>query len=91
MHVLSQVDVLVVLEVYAAGEAHIAGADSRALCRSVRNLGKIDPVYVSDNEKLSEVMEHLLQDGDLILAQGAGNVSKLSRQLVERWNENRIS
>lgn len=91
VHVLSQVDVLVVLEVYAAGEAHIAGADSRALCRSVRNLGKIDPVYVSDNEKLSEVMEHLLQDGDLILAQGAGNVSKLSRQLVERWNENRIS
>ena len=85
VQVLSQVDVLIMLDVYAAGEAAIAGADSRALCRSIRNLGKIDPIFVADHAQLAEIMDQVLQDGDLILAQGAGNVSKLSRQLVELW------
>ena len=85
VQVLSQVDVLIMLDVYAAGEAPITGADSRALCRSIRNLGKIDPIFVADHAQLAEIMDQVLQDGDLILAQGAGNVSKLSRQLVELW------
>lgn len=85
VQVLSQVDVLIMLDVYAAGEAAITGADSRALCRSIRNLGKIDPIFVADHAQLAEIMDQVLQDGDLILAQGAGNVSKLSRQLVELW------
>ena len=84
VQVLSQVDALIMLDVYPAGEAPIVGADSKALCRSIRNLGKVDPVLVSDTAQLGEVLDHLIQDGDLILAQGAGSVSKLSRQLVER-------
>ena len=48
MQVLSQVDALIMLDVYAAGEAPIVGADSKALCRSIRNLGKVDPILVSD-------------------------------------------
>lgn len=87
VQVLSQVDVLILLDVYAAGEAPIAGADSRALARSIRNLGKVDPIFVSDHAQLSEIMDQVLQDGDLILAQGAGNVSKLSRHLVELWTQ----
>lgn len=85
VQVLSQVDVLIMLDVYAAGEAPITGADSRALCRSIRNLGKIDPIFVADHAQLPEIMDQVIQDGDLILAQGAGNVSKLSRSLVELW------
>lgn len=85
VQVLSQVDVLIMLDVYAAGEAPIMGADSRSLCRSIRNLGKIDPIFVSDHAQLPDIMDQILQDGDLILAQGAGNVSKLSRELVELW------
>ncbi|HBO38381.1 MAG TPA: UDP-N-acetylmuramate--L-alanine ligase, partial [Pasteurellaceae bacterium] len=87
VRVLSQVDVLIMLDVYTAGEAPIAGADSRSLCRSIRNLGKIDPIFVSDHAQLPEIMDQVLQDGDLILAQGAGNVSKLSRHLVELWTQ----
>ena len=87
VQVLSQVDALIMLDVYPAGEAPIVGADSKALCRSIRNLGKVDPVLVSDTAQLGEVLDHLIQDGDLILAQGAGSVSKLSRQLVERWTK----
>lgn len=85
VQVLSQVDTLILLDVYAAGEAPIQGADSRALARSIRNLGKVDPIFVADHAQLPEIMDQVLQDGDLILAQGAGNVSKLSRRLVELW------
>lgn len=88
VQVLSQVDVLLMLDVYAAGEAPIAGADSRSLCRSIRNLGKVDPIFLAEQENLAQILDQVIQDGDLILAQGAGNVSKLSRQLAERWTEN---
>ncbi|KAE9535475.1 UDP-N-acetylmuramate--L-alanine ligase [Ursidibacter arcticus] len=87
VQVLSQVDALVMLDVYAAGEAPIVGADSKALCRSIRNLGKVDPILVSDTSQLGEVIDQIIQDGDLILAQGAGNVSKLSRDLAESWRQ----
>lgn len=87
VQVLSQVDVLIMLEVYAAGEAAIAGADSRSLCRSIRNLGKVDPILVTDHTQLPEIMDQVLQDGDLILAQGAGNVSRLSRNLADLWTQ----
>ena len=85
VQVLSQVDVLILLDVYAAGEAPIQGADGRSLARSIRNLGKVDPIFVADHAQLPDIMDQVLQDGDLILAQGAGNVSKLSRNLVELW------
>ncbi|MFQ1046712.1 UDP-N-acetylmuramate--L-alanine ligase [Avibacterium paragallinarum] len=88
VQVLSQVDVLIMLDVYAAGEAPIAGADSRSLCRSIRNLGKVDPIFLAEQENLAQILDQVIQDGDLILAQGAGNVSKLSRQLAVRWTEN---
>ncbi|AWX14523.1 UDP-N-acetylmuramate--L-alanine ligase [Mergibacter septicus] len=87
VQVLSQVDVLIMLDVYSAGETPIAGADSRSLCRSIRHLGKVDPFFLSDPNQLPEIMDQVLQDGDLVLAQGAGNVSKLSRQLVELWSK----
>lgn len=87
VQVLSQVDVLIVLDVYAAGEAPIVGADSKSLCRSIRNLGKVDPILLSDCRQLGEVLDQIIHDGDLILAQGAGNVSKLSRELAESWKQ----
>lgn len=85
VHTLSQVDVLIMLEVYAASETPIAGADSRSLCRSIRNLGKIDPIFVADKNQLAELLPQILQEGDLVLAQGAGDISKLARQLTTEW------
>ncbi|AKO45252.1 UDP-N-acetylmuramate--L-alanine ligase [[Haemophilus] ducreyi] len=85
VNVLSKVDVLIMLDVYAAGETAIVKADSKALCRSIRNLGKVDPILVSDTSQLGEVLDQIIQDNDLILAQGAGNISKLTRKLAEDW------
>ncbi|WP_366881591.1 UDP-N-acetylmuramate--L-alanine ligase [Gilliamella sp.] len=81
--VLSQVDALVMLDIYSAGEQPIAGADSRSLCRSIRNRGKVDPIYVSDLDLLSEIMQEVLQSGDLLITQGAGSVGRIARQLVK--------
>lgn len=85
VQVLSKVDALILLDVYAAGESPIVGADSKALARSIRNLGKVDPILVSDTDQLGGVLDQIIQDGDLILAQGAGSVSRISRGLAESW------
>ncbi len=72
--VLSTVDVLVVLEVYAAGEDAIAGADGRGIARAVRSRGGVEPVFVATLEELAPVLKDLLRDGDLLLTMGAGDV-----------------
>ncbi|MDF0535548.1 UDP-N-acetylmuramate--L-alanine ligase [Shewanella yunxiaonensis] len=80
--VLSQVDCLLMLEVYPAGEAPIAGVDSRALCRSIRLRGQVDPIYVASPEQLAEILQSVVKDGDLLLTQGAGNIGAVSRELA---------
>jgi UDP-N-acetylmuramate--alanine ligase len=80
--VLSQVDCLLLLDVYAAGEAAIPGADGRALCRSIRLRGQIDPIFVASPDQLAAVLPDVLQQGDLFLTQGAGNIGALSKELA---------
>ncbi|MCG6312562.1 UDP-N-acetylmuramate--L-alanine ligase, partial [Vibrio vulnificus] len=66
-NVLEQVDVLLMLDVYSAGEKPIAGADGRSLCRTIRSRGKLDPIFVPDSKTLPSVLANVLQDGDLVL------------------------
>ena len=86
--VLSSADVLVVLEVYAAGEAPIAGADGRSIARAVRSRGAVEPVFVESLAELQPVLEGLVADGDLVLMMGAGDIgafaAELSDQLVRQ-------
>lgn len=81
--VLAECDVLMLTEVYAAGEEVIAGADSRALCAAIRARGKVNPIFVEDVEKLSEDLWSVLQDGDLVLTLGAGSIGRVASQLKE--------
>ncbi|MCH8538810.1 MAG: UDP-N-acetylmuramate--L-alanine ligase, partial [Alkalimonas sp.] len=81
--VLSAVDQLLLLDVYAAGEAPIAGADSKSLCRSIRARGQVDPIYVAPPQELGAVLADVLQDGDVLLTQGAGNIGALAKALAE--------
>ncbi|EKO3905572.1 UDP-N-acetylmuramate--L-alanine ligase [Vibrio fluvialis] len=81
-NVLEQVDVLLMLDVYSAGEKPIAGADGRSLCRTIRSRGKLDPIFVPDSKTLPSVLANVLQDGDLVLTQGAGDVGKVARELA---------
>ncbi|WP_428239723.1 UDP-N-acetylmuramate--L-alanine ligase [Gynuella sp.] len=81
--VLSKVDVLLLMEVYPAGEEPINGADGRSLCRSIRQRGRIDPIFVEDKKLLPGILKDILQDGDLLLTQGAGNIGLISVELSE--------
>ncbi len=83
VHVLSSVDQLLLLDVYSAGEKPIAGADSRSLARSIRNLGRIDPIFVDGQEALVELLSSQLVAGDVLLTQGAGTVGGIAQELVQ--------
>jgi UDP-N-acetylmuramate--alanine ligase len=80
--VLSDADVLLLMEVYSAGEAPIAGADSRSLCRSIRARGRLDPIFIEHKAELPDVLANVLRDGDLLLAQGAGDIGGIAKQLA---------
>lgn len=81
--VLSRCEVLVLVDVYPAGEALIPGADSRSLARSIRQRGFVDPVVVDAVDEVPGVLARLLRDGDLVLTQGAGNIARLASALSE--------
>ena len=81
--VLSHVDALVLLEVYAAGEIPIAGADGRSLSRAIRARGQVEPVFVDDINDLSGVLLGVLHDGDILLTLGAGSIGAAATQLAE--------
>lgn len=81
--VLSQVDCLLMLEVYSAGEDVIPGADSRSLCSSIRKRGKVDPVYIADISEIPELLKEIIVEGDVLITQGAGNIGRISNRLIE--------
>lgn len=84
VEVLSQVDVLILLDVYAAGEQPIPGADGRHLSRSIRNRGQIDPIFIEGVDGVPALVKDLVQAGDIIITQGAGNVGGLASTLSKR-------
>jgi UDP-N-acetylmuramate--alanine ligase len=79
--VLSTVDVLLLLEVYAAGEAPVAGADGRSLSRSIRQRGPLDPIFVTAIEEVPAILAGQLQNEDVVLTQGAGDIASLTQLL----------
>lgn len=82
VRVLSDVDGLLLMEVYAAGEAPVPGADGRALCRSIRQRGKVEPLFVEKNEEIEHLLASTLQDGDLLITQGAGDIGGVASRLA---------
>ncbi len=82
--VLSEPDVLILSEVFAAGEAPIAGADGRALSRAVRARGRVDPIFIEDVGELPEVLRGVVREGDIVLTMGAGSIGQVAAELGER-------
>ncbi|MDM3871755.1 UDP-N-acetylmuramate--L-alanine ligase [Porticoccus sp. W117] len=84
VQILSSSDALVLTEVYGAGEEPIPGADSRSLCRSIRQRGLVDPIFAESIEAVPDIVRDIVQPGDIVITQGAGSVSKLVKLLTER-------
>ncbi len=82
--VLSTVDVLIMLEVYSAGETLIAGADSKSLCRAIRIRGQVEPVFAESNDALFDILPGLFADDDVLLVMGAGDIGTTVRELETR-------
>ena len=82
-NVLAEADVLLLAEVYPAGEAPITGADGRALARAVRARGKVDPVLVEHPREFRDSLPSLLHDGDLLLLLGAGDIGATALELAQ--------
>jgi UDP-N-acetylmuramate--alanine ligase len=69
------------LEVYPAGETVIAGADSKSLCRAIRLRGQVEPVFAESEQALYDILPGLLNDNDVLLTLGAGDIGSMARQL----------
>jgi UDP-N-acetylmuramate--alanine ligase len=84
VEVLSTVDVLILLDIYTAGEAEIAAANGRALSRAIRMRAQVDPVFVKHREELAEILAGIVQVDDVVLTMGAGNVGQIAAELPEQ-------
>jgi UDP-N-acetylmuramate--alanine ligase len=79
--VLSSVDVLVLADVYAAGEQPIVAADGRSLAHAIRARGKVEPVFVENIADMPETIMNVVRDGDVVLTMGAGSISGVPAKL----------
>lgn len=84
VEVLSSVDVLVLLDVYSAGEAPITGADAKALSRSIRIRGQVVPIFVQNREDLAIILAAIVHKDDVVLTMGAGNVGQIAAELPQK-------
>ncbi|MBK1705779.1 UDP-N-acetylmuramate--L-alanine ligase [Halochromatium glycolicum] len=87
VQVLSEVDVLVLCEVYPAGEQPIAGADGRSLSRAVRSRGQVEPVFVQALHDIPALLGGLLAPEDLLLISGAGDIGQFAAKLPALLSE----
>ena len=82
--VLADSDVLVLTDIYAAGEKPIDGVDSGALCQSIRARGRVNPVLISNVSDLPQELPSMLEEGDLVLLLGAGNIGHIAQEIREK-------
>lgn len=81
--VLSQADLLLLTEVYPAGEEPIVAADSKSLARAIRVQGKVEPIYIEEVDDLADAVLGVVQDGDVVLVMGAGSVARVAPQIAQ--------
>ncbi len=79
---LSTVDVLLLSDVYPAGEAPILAADSRALTRALRVAGRIEPIFVEQIADMPQAILDVARAGDVVLAMGAGSIGQVAARLA---------
>lgn len=80
--VLAAPDVLLLAEVYPAGEAPIVAADGRALARALRAGSQIEPIFVEAIADMPATILKVARDGDVVLTMGAGSIGGVPHQLT---------
>lgn len=85
-NVLSNVDELLLLEIYSAGELPIQGISSQALCNAIKQRGVMSPVFVENTAGLPDALKNIIQTGDLLLLQGAGDIGHVAPRLIKEYS-----
>ncbi len=85
--VLSDVDVLLLLDIYSAGEQPINGVDGRSLCRNIRQRGQVDPIFIERGGSVSATLKDVLKDGDILLMQGAGDIGSIVGKIAAEFGQ----
>jgi len=75
-------DVVLLLDIYPAGEAPIEGVNTPALVEEIRRFGHKDAIYAPDYETIETYVTENARDGDAVIVMGAGSVTKLSDMLA---------
>jgi len=81
--VLSTTDLLLLAEVYAAGEPPIVAADGRTLAHALRVAGKVEPVFVEDIAEMPATIRNVIRDGDVLITMGAGSISGVPGKIMQ--------
>ncbi len=85
MSCLSKVDVLILLNIYAANETPIKKISSSTLADSIRQRSTIDPIVVKNSGEIIDVLPNVASENDLILTLGAGDVHKIPQKLKNHF------
>ena len=83
--VMGTADVVLLTEVYSAGESPVVAADGRALARALRVAGKVDPLFIDDIHDLPDAIVRQARGGDVVIAMGAGSMGAVSPKVVEKF------
>jgi UDP-N-acetylmuramate--alanine ligase len=81
--VIGTADLVLLAEVYSAGEAPIVAADGRSLARALRVAGKVDPVFVDEIVDMPRVIAEQVRNGDVVISMGAGTIGNVPAQVAE--------
>ena len=83
VRVMGQADVVLLSEVYAAGEAPIVAADGRALARALRVAAQVEPVFLADIKDMAQGIVDITRGGDVVLCMGAGSIGAVPARVLE--------
>jgi UDP-N-acetylmuramate--alanine ligase len=83
VRVIGEADVVLLSEIYAAGEAPIVAADGRALARALRVAGRVEPVFIDDIAAMPQTIFDIARDGDVVLCMGAGSIGAVPGKVVD--------
>jgi UDP-N-acetylmuramate--alanine ligase len=80
----NRADVVLITEIYAAGEEPIPGVSGSAMAESIRQHGHHDVTFVPNRPAVTDVLMERVQKGDLVICLGAGDINKSARELLDR-------
>jgi len=83
VRVLSSADVVLLTEVYSAGEAPIVAADTRSLIRAIRVAGKVEPLFVETTDELPQAILDIAHADDVVIVMGAGSIGQVALKTKE--------